>query len=345
MFIKAFCLFFLIAIAHQDQFTCPGAGRYMNPDASKCDTYFICTPDTAGTIIPFYVECMGDQAVGGYCTGGTSTCNTPSLATFDRSQLTCNGGRNAIPGNSKGLYQCTSNFLYFAFCPEGWLWVNGLTCRVDPNYVPFDPNSNPSLLPTSVALTTAVAGSVCDDGPGLYANPDPTKCNTFISCVGGITAYEMKCAADLVWRQNQQTCDYPTAADCLPPATICLSGPGPVFANPYDCSTYFLCNQEGDPYLMPCATGLIFDSTYHFCGFNWQATCASNGFCAANPHGYYVTSYTAYHVTCTSAMLNQKVHNFFDSTWVSFAVCTAQGPKLAYCCGHKSYNAATDKCA
>jgi hypothetical protein len=315
-----------------DNYLCPGLGRFPNPDATKCNTYYICTFDTTNRIIPILVECELDQYAHGYCqTGVPTSCRLPYEEIFNPAGLPCNNGLSPMPNYPDKFYECIySNGIprYNALsCPTGEIWVSGTaTCQPGPNYVP----------PTNLPLLSNPE-AICSTGDGLFANSDPKQCNTFLQCWGATVTStyvsKLTCPIPLIWSQTVLGCVKGTVGSCMPPASVCpADGTQPVS---FDCTNFFNC-KFGQPQLSSCerdAFGLFYDASINTC--TSTAICNSCNYCQANPKGYYTLTDVAYGVTCTSAQIGMAIqnNNIYQSGGRSFAYCTKNGPVLAFCCG------------
>jgi hypothetical protein len=327
---------FFACFVSADLYLCPGLGRFPNPDATKCNTYYICTFDTTNRIVPILVECELDQYANGYCqTGVPTTCSLPYEETFNPAGLVCNG-LAAMPNYPNKFYECiVYNGVprYNALsCPTGEIWVSGTTCEPGPNYVP------PTNLPLLSNPTT-----ICSNGGGFYPNPNPSQCNTFLECWGatvtGTYVSQFQCPLPLVWSQIQQSCVRATIGSCMPPASVCpTDGAQP---DSFDCTNFYNC-KFGQPQLSSCerdVNGLYFDPSISACTTN-EKPCGACNFCQANPKGYYTLPDVAYGVTCTSAQIGMAIqdNNIYVNGGRSFAYCSKNGPVLAFCCGDTAVN-------
>lgn len=171
-------------------------------------------------------------------------------------------------------------------------------------------------------------------GPGLFPNPDLSKCDTFYQCDTNNNAFLQSCAFPLVYHDATKNCGARTGADCQTMETLCPnSGAQP---NPYDCSTYFLCN-FGVGTLMPCSTGLLFNPAIGVCDWSFNVQCPDN-LCK----GCAECTYTSLqpgpsNLACSVSQYWTDRANPNDGSGRSFLYCYGNQLIITYCCGGSHY--------
>lgn len=54
----------------------------------------------------------------------------------------------------------------------------------------------------------------CRPGPGVYKFPHPRNCIDYFLCVGDLTPYPRRCAADLIFNPTIEECERPGNFEC-----------------------------------------------------------------------------------------------------------------------------------
>ncbi|KAG7169534.1 chitinase 10-like 8, partial [Homarus americanus] len=79
--------------------------------------------------------------------------------------------------------------------------------------------------PPAAAHSSFAASSSSSSGVSWFADcnalgfaPDPLSCNTFYRCTNNY-AYKFDCPGGLLWHQDQSSCDWPDAVQCILPLT------------------------------------------------------------------------------------------------------------------------------
>ena len=176
---------------------------------------------------------------------------------------------------------------------------------------------------------------------GLFANPDLTKCNTFIHCSNGAAKLQ-SCPWPLVFDATLSVCNYRTETSCLRKNYACYTGYA-VSGNAADCTSYFSCDASQVVVgLRYCPKGLRFNEAINVC--DWPANVPCDDQCTQNPGG----AYTFWDVAetfqgCNEETLFQAFVNPLDNTFNSFVYCMKSNPYdptafdkifpyIIYCC-------------
>jgi hypothetical protein len=192
-------------------------------------------------------------------------------------------GKFADPEQCDLYYNCTDNAWTATLCGDGLLFDdskrNDEVCKHKYTVVCGDR--------VFVQKPQKGIDPRCPHANGFYDHDDPSVCNKFYNCDKG-TAFEMPCAAPLVFDSKFGTCVREKQAsdeakvcegvDYIPKTIEGFTCPGgaaigaggilnqhPLYPHPTDCQFFFTCLSGKNPNKLGCPKGQVFDAEKYIC--------------------------------------------------------------------------------
>ncbi|XP_062562899.1 uncharacterized protein LOC134226259 [Armigeres subalbatus] len=163
-----------------------------------------------------------------------NVCEEAGLVTSD--------GLIPHPTNCSMYISCYVGQPYEFACPEGY-YFNPSSSKCDPRYV----------CPVNTCPET-----------GVVYQPVNGSCVDYVLCVGG-TAYPQVCEDGLSFDPTALKCIPDAEAQCVPNQCDSSQPHPQLYVSPFNCTIYFVCDENFEPVEFECAAGTIFDETAKDC--------------------------------------------------------------------------------
>jgi len=184
------------------------------------------------------------------------------------------------PEHCDAFWDCKGGVGIEKFCEDGLVFDIRKTSLRDPCDSPHVVNCGNRQKLQEPSLVS----EFCPRKFGTFDHPDPTVCNVYFTCIGGLHT-EQSCAAGLYFNSTQGSCNWPAIAQrsgcmekpimkedgteaCPPGPHKDASGqviPHPSYPDPVDCSKFTVCLNGVTPQAASCDKGLVFDSRSMLC--------------------------------------------------------------------------------
>lgn len=99
---------------------------------------------------------------------------------------------------------------------------------------------------------------------GIVYQPVEGSCTDYTLCIGG-AAYPQQCEAGLSFDPATLKCIPAEEAQCVDNECDPAIPPPQFFVNPFDCTIFFICDENFLPVEFQCANGTIFDTAVNDC--------------------------------------------------------------------------------
>lgn len=99
---------------------------------------------------------------------------------------------------------------------------------------------------------------------GVVVLPVNGSCTDFVWCVGG-KPYPDSCQEGLSFDPVTLKCVPAAEADCVENQCDPALPPPQFFVDPFDCTFFYICDENFQPVQFQCANGTVFDESVHDC--------------------------------------------------------------------------------
>ncbi|KAK7014053.1 chitin binding, partial [Halocaridina rubra] len=204
--------------------------------------------------------------------------------------------------NTKRDFQCPKEFGVYeddAQCDKYWVCEQGIAkaklCedglvfdiyKADAGHI--DPCESPYVVDCGIRLRLqepTFTSEQCPRKNGIFADPDPTVCNRFYTCING-HATPTDCSAGLHFDETTGNCAWPESSgrtNCSSSSKTCVGDfccpdevvvsadgvtlPHPTFPNLVDCQRFWVCLNGNTPQESSCSLGLVYNENTRLCDY------------------------------------------------------------------------------